>query len=63
MADQQRTAQDLIRDLRRKGISTAEIAEELTRTTQLRTDEVTAAAERLRERTGGNAFFLHAKIV
>ena len=35
MADQQRTAQDLIRDLRRKGISTAEIAEELHRSPRM----------------------------
>lgn len=38
--------------------SLAEIAAELSRTSELAVDEVTAAAERLRERTGGNAFFL-----
>lgn len=36
----------------------AEIAEELARTSELRADDLTAVAERLRERTGGNAFFL-----
>lgn len=38
--------------------SLAEIAEELIRTSELALDEITAVAERLRERTGGNAFFL-----
>lgn len=38
--------------------SLAEIAEELTRTSELAPDEVAAVAESLRERTGGNAFFL-----